>query len=134
MWTSPHQTISFEVVQGFACVPVPVLQIPLRNDAKRADCGEYPAFRAVDFVDALAVPHWPAFTAARQVEVLDEHVARIPIAGMITVAGSATASAVSVAEVVAVATVGRARIVSVPHNRRFVAEHHEFVVTLGTWL
>jgi hypothetical protein len=46
------------------------------------------------------------------------------------VADSATASTASVAEVVAVATVREARIVSVPHDRRFAAEHHEIVVTL----
>ena len=86
------------------------------DDAKGADGGEHPAFGAVDLVHAIAFSHRPALTAAWQVEVLREHVARVAIGRLIAFAAAATATAASVAEVVAVASRRRARIVSVEHD------------------
>jgi hypothetical protein len=67
--------------------------------------GEHPAFGAVDFVHAIAFSHRAALTAAWQIEVLREHIARIAIGRMIAFAATATAAAASVAEVVAIAVV-----------------------------
>ena len=119
---------------GLASVVAAVVEICFGDDAERADGGEHPALRAVDFVHTIAFSHRPAITSGRQVEVPGEHVARIAISAKIGIAGRATASAASTTEVVAVAAVRRARIVSVPHDRRLVAEHHEILVTLATLL
>jgi hypothetical protein len=125
-----QQTLSFEVALGLASVLATVVEVALCDDTKGADGGEHPAFRSVELVHAIPISHRPPFTAAWQVEVLGEHVGRITIGAMIAIGGSATASGASFTEVLAVATVRRARIVSVPHDRRFAAEHHEIVVTL----
>jgi hypothetical protein len=127
-------TLSFEVALSLACVLAAVVEVGLGDDTKGADGREHPAFRAVDLVHVIAFSDRPALASARQVEVPGEHVARIALAGLIAVADSATASTASIAEVVAVATVREARIVSVPHDRLFVVEHHEIVVTLATLL
>jgi hypothetical protein len=117
-WRRLQQTLSFEVALGLACFLAAIVELALCDDTKGADGREHPAFRAVDLVHAIAFSDRPALASAWQVEVLREHVAWIATAGLIAVGATATAATASVAEVVAVAIVGRARIVSVPHDRR----------------
>jgi hypothetical protein len=101
------------VAQGLTRVALPVLEIPLRDDAKRADGGEHPAFSAVDLVHAIAFSNRPTVTPARQGQVVHEHIARVTIGHMIAFAAPATAAAVAVAEVVANTVICWARIVPV---------------------
>ena len=81
------------------------MEIALRDDAKGADSGKYPAFGAVDLVHAIPVSHWPTLTATWQVEILREHIARVSSGRMIAVAASTAAARVSVAGVVAIAVI-----------------------------
>jgi hypothetical protein len=101
-WRRVQQTFLFEVALGSASVLAAIVEIALGDDAEGADGGEHPAFGAVDFVHAIAFSHRAALTAAWQIEVLREHIARIAIGRMIAVAATATAS---IAEVVAIAVI-----------------------------
>jgi len=103
------------VVLGLPSVVAAVVEIALGHDAKGADGGEQPAFRAVDLVHTAAFSHGPTLTSARKVEVLREYISPVSILRGIAVAGSATAAAASIANVAAVTVVGRSQIVSVPH-------------------
>jgi hypothetical protein len=80
------------------------VEIALGHDAKGADCGEHPTFRAVDLVYAVTVSYRLALTAPWQVQVPREHISRVAIGHTIAFAATATAAA-SVAEVVAIAVI-----------------------------
>jgi hypothetical protein len=81
------------------------VEIVLGHDAKGADGGKHPAFRAVDLVDAVALSHRPALASARKAEVLCEYIAGVAILRGIAVAGSPTAAAVPIANVAAVVVI-----------------------------
>ena len=57
-----------------------VLQVAFGDDAKRADRRERPTVVAVQFVPMLAVEHHFSVEAARELQALDERVARVAIA------------------------------------------------------
>jgi hypothetical protein len=60
-----------------------VVQVTLRNDAKCANGGEHPGIFAIEFVQVLPlVLNKLALQAAREVEAVDERIARIAIAGV----------------------------------------------------
>jgi hypothetical protein len=111
-----EQTLLFEVALGSAGVPATIVEIALGHDAEGTNDGEHAAFGAVDFVRAIAFSNWPALTAAWQVEVLCDHVARVTIGRMIAFAAAATAASAAVAEIVAIAFTRRAWVVSVEHR------------------
>jgi hypothetical protein len=90
------------VALSSAGVLAAIIEIALGHDPKGTNGGEYPTLGAVDLIHAIALPHWTALTAAWEVEVLREHVARVTIACMVAFAAPAAAAAVSVAEVVAI--------------------------------
>ena len=101
-WRGLYQAFAFEVPQAFAGVAAAVAEIALRDNAKGADGGEHSALGAVDLVHAIALPRWPALTAAWQVQVPREHIARLAIGHVIAFAAPAAAS---VAEVVVIAVI-----------------------------
>jgi hypothetical protein len=94
--------VLFEVALGSAGVFATIVEVALGHDAKGTNGGEHAAFGAVDLVHAIAFSNGPALTAARQVEIPCEHIARVAIGRMIELA-AATAAAAAVAEVVAIA-------------------------------
>ncbi len=73
-----NQPFVLEMLEGSSRalrVVAEVVKIALGNDAKRADRRQRAAVGAVDFVDAVTLAHLLSLAAARQVEVLREHVA-----------------------------------------------------------
>jgi hypothetical protein len=103
-----YQTFPFKVAHflaGVATLISTVVQVTVGDDAEGANGGEDSAFGAVDLVHAVALSHWPALTAAWQIQVPREHIARVAVGRMIAFAAPATAAAASVAEVVAVAVI-----------------------------
>jgi hypothetical protein len=102
-WRRVQQALSFEVALGSASVRAAVMEIALGHDAKGANGGEHPAFRAVDLVQAVAFSHRSALTNSWKVEILREHISRVAIVHMIAVAASTTAAAASNANVATVA-------------------------------
>jgi hypothetical protein len=105
-----------EVPLGLASVVTAVVKVAFSDDAEGTDGGEHPALGAIDVVHAIALSHRPALTAAWQVEVLCEHVARVAIGRSIAFAAAATAASAAVAEVVAVPFSRRAWVISVEHR------------------
>jgi len=86
--------------------------VAFRHHAEGPDCGKHPAFLAVDFIHTIAVSHWPTLTATGQVEVLCEHITRVPIPIAITHTAAATEVAVPTIAPISPAI---PRIVPVPH-------------------
>jgi predicted permease len=74
------------------------------------------ALGAVDLVQAIALPHWPALTSAWQVETLRKYVARIALVAPTPIARAATANEVPFAAVTVATAVVVSRIVSVQHG------------------
>jgi hypothetical protein len=113
-WRHVQQTLAFEVVLGSARVLPTVVKIAFGHDAKGADGGEHPGFRAVDLVHTITFPYWPALTTARQVEILGEHLPRAAL--MIAVAFTWTASTAEVAlpRIVMIAMM-LSNVVPIPH-------------------
>jgi hypothetical protein len=83
------------------------VEIAFGDDAEGADGGEHSALGAVDFVHAIALPHWPALTAAWQVEVLRENIARIALFATISFARSAATPEFTIPGIRSVANVTR---------------------------
>lgn len=83
----------FKGSSGAPRVASEVVKIGFGNDAKRADGRWRAAFGAVDFVDVVALADRPTLQAARQVEVLREHLARVTVGRMIAPAAPTTAPA-----------------------------------------
>jgi hypothetical protein len=110
-----QESFPFEVALGTTRVIPAVVEIALGHDAKGADGGEHPAFRAVDLVHTVAFPHRPALPTARQVEVLGEHLPRVTL--MIAVALTCTASTAegAVPRIVMIAMI-LPNIVPIPHS------------------
>lgn len=72
-----------------------VVEIALGHNPKGANGPQHAALSAVNLVDAVAVPHWPAHRSARQVEILGEDISRIAL--VIAVALTRTAAAAEIA-------------------------------------
>jgi hypothetical protein len=115
-WTCAQQTFLFEVALGFACVLAAVMEIALGDDAKRANGGEHPAFGAVDLVNTLALPNQFALMAARQVEILHEHVAQVVFLVSVAFPGATATAAGPIPRVVPIAVLNRSTVMPVPHD------------------
>jgi hypothetical protein len=107
------------VSEALAGVPAGVVEIALGNDAKGADGGEHPAFRAVDLIHTVAFSHRPALTSARQFEILREHLTRVAMVRLDT----AQAATVPIDTVAPIAVLDGPRIVSLPHLAITFANH-----------
>jgi hypothetical protein len=79
------------------------MEIVLGHNAKGADGGEHPAFRAVDLVQAVAFAHRPALTSSWKVEIPREHISRVAMVHMIALAGTTAAAAATIADIAPVA-------------------------------
>jgi hypothetical protein len=115
-WRRTYQALLLEVPLGLGSVVTAIVKIAFGDDPEGTDGGQHPALGAVDVVHAIAPSHRPALTAAWQVEVLREHVARVTIGCMIAFAAAAAAAEASVPCISAVPAVGGSRIVSVEHD------------------
>jgi hypothetical protein len=93
------------------------MEIAFGDDAKGADGGEHAAFRPVNLVHAIALSHWPALTAARQVEISREHVTGMSPIIPVSIALTAATSEVAFAGIVTVSVVIESKIVSVEHRQ-----------------
>jgi hypothetical protein len=63
----PNQSFAFEMSNApphATGIVAEIVQVALGYDPERADGGQHAALGAVDPVDAVALPHWPAFTPA----------------------------------------------------------------------
>jgi hypothetical protein len=98
-----QQTLLLEVPLGHASVVASIEEITFGDDAEGIDGGEHPALGAVDFVHAITLSYWPTLTAARQVEVLREHVTRVAVLIPIAITRAAAATAVAVPTIAPIA-------------------------------
>ncbi|PYR95529.1 MAG: hypothetical protein DMF84_00795 [Acidobacteria bacterium] len=93
-----------------------LVQVAFGKHPKRADRRQHAALGTVDLIDPVALPDQFALVAARQVEILSKHVARVGFVIAIALARAATTAATSIAGISSLAVRSRSRIVPVPHQ------------------